>query len=127
MAAAVRAAGGRPPARWEHVVTQSVRSADTRSVGTAPVPAAIGRLALVTDGVHREVGPAEIAAILRGARDVAGAARMLTDTALLSGSGDNASATVVEIPLVPALPMPRSDTGPLDEVTRSARPGPVVA
>ena len=77
-----------------------------------PIPGGWGRLALVTDGVHRELSGEEIAAVLAYAHDPATAARELTDLALLAGGGDNASATVVEVPLVPALPAQRTDTGP---------------
>ncbi len=53
MAAAVRQAGvPTPPPRWEHIVTQSVRSASAETAGQAPIPAGVGRLALVTDGVQ---------------------------------------------------------------------------
>jgi hypothetical protein len=62
--------------------------------------------------VHRELSPAEIAAVLAHGHDPATTARELTDLALLAGGGDNASATVVEVPLVPALPARRTDTGP---------------
>ena len=113
MAAAVRDAGGdTPPPRWEHVVTASVRSASADNAGRVPIPGGWGRLALVTDGVHRELSGDEIAAVLAYAQDPATAARELTDLALLAGGGDNASATVVEVPLVPALPAQRTDTGP---------------
>ena len=113
MAAAVRDAGGdTPPPRWEPVVTASVRSASADNAGRVPIPGGWGRLALVTDGVHRELSGDEIAAVLAYAHDPATAARELTDLALLAGGGDNASATVVEVPLVPALPAQRTDTGP---------------
>jgi PPM family protein phosphatase len=78
----------------------------------AALPDVIGRLVLVTDGVHRELSAHEIAAVLAHAPDAAIAARELTDLALLAGGGDNASATVVEVPLVPALAAQHSDTGP---------------
>jgi protein phosphatase len=112
MAAAVREAGVAAAPRWEHVVTASVRSASAASAGRARIPEGWGRLALVTDGVHRELSPAEIAAVLAHGHDPATAARELTDLALLAGGGDNASATVVEVPLVPALPAQRTDTSP---------------
>jgi len=113
MAAAVREAGvPTPPPRWEHIVTQSVRSAARDTVGQAAIPAGVGRLALVTDGVHRELSSDEIAAVLAFAPGAALAARELTDLALLAGGGDNASATVVEMPLVPVLPVQHTDTGP---------------
>ena len=112
MAAAVREAGVAAAPRWEHVVTASVRSASAGNVGRVPIPGGRGRLALVTDGVHRELSPAEIAAVLAHGHDPATAARELTDLALLAGGGDNASATVVEVPLVPALPAQRTDTSP---------------
>jgi serine/threonine protein phosphatase PrpC len=118
MAAAVRAAGATPPPRWEHVVTQSVRSASVATAGVAPLPSAFGRLVLLTDGVHRELSAGDIASVLALAPDAAIAARELTDLALLTG-GDNASATVIEVPLVPALPARHTDTGPtLPAVTR---------
>ena len=122
MAAAVREAGVEAPApRWEHVVTQSVRSAAVETAGQAAIPAGVGRLALVTDGVHRELSPGDIAAALAYGHDPATAARELTDLALLAGGGDNASATVVEVPLVPVLPAQRTDTGPaFPEVPREA-------
>ena len=88
------------------------------------MPAGWGRLALVTDGVHRELSPAEIAAVLAHGHDPATTARELTDLALLAGGGDNASATVVEVPLVPALPAQRTDTGPaFPEVAGAATAG----
>ena len=95
-----------------------MRSAAVETVGRAAIPAGVGRLALVTDGVHRELSPEEIAAVLAYCPDPATAARELTDLALLAGGGDNASATVVEVPLVPALPAQRTDTSPaFPEVT----------
>jgi PPM family protein phosphatase len=113
MAAAVREAGvAEPPPRWEHVVTASVRSASAETAGRVSIPGGWGRLALVTDGVHRELSSQEIAAVLAYVQDPATAARELTDLALLAGGGDNASATVVEVPLVPVLPARRTDTGP---------------
>ena len=101
-----------PAARWEHVVTASVRSASAANAGRVRIPQGWGRLALVTDGVHRELSGDEIAAVLAYTQDPATAARELTDLALLAGGGDNASATVVEVPLVPALPAQRTDTSP---------------
>jgi protein phosphatase len=119
MAAAVRAAGATPPPRWEHVVTQSVRTASAATAGVAPLPSAFGRLVLLTDGVHRELSAGDIASVLARAPDAAIAARELTDLALPAGGGDNASATVIEVPLVPALPARHTDTGPkLPAVTR---------
>jgi protein phosphatase len=113
MAEVVRKAGvSAPPRRLEHVVTQSVRTAAAETAGQAPIPARVGRLALVTDGVHRELSAEEITAVLAYDHEPATAARELTDLALLAGGGDNASATVVEVPLVPALPAQRIDTGP---------------
>jgi serine/threonine protein phosphatase PrpC len=112
MAAAVREAGAAAAPRWEHVVTASVRSASVGNAGRVRIPAGWGRLALVTDGVHRELSPAEIAAVLAHGHDPATAARELTDLALLAGGGDNASATVIEVPLVAALPAQRTDTSP---------------
>lgn len=120
MAAAVRDAGETPPPRWEHVVTQSVRSASASTAGVVALPPAIGRLALVTDGVHRELSAAEIASVLARAPDVAIAARELTDLALLAGGGDNASATVVEVPLVPVLSAQHTDTGPTFPAVKEA-------
>ena len=93
-------------------MTASVRSASTETAGRVPVPGGWGRLALVTDGVHRELTSQEIAAVLAYVPDPATAARELTDLALLAGGGDNASATVVNVPLVPVLPARRTDTGP---------------
>lgn len=120
MAEAVRAAGGTPPPpRWEHVVTASVRSATAATVGRVRVPAGLGRLALVTDGVHRELSARQIASVLAHAPDPATAARELTDLALLAGGGDNATATVVEVPLVPVLAR-RTDTGPTFPAVRPA-------
>ena len=104
--------GGTPAPSWEHAVRQSVRTASPEAIGRADVPDVFGRLALVTDGVHRDLAEAEIAAVLSSAADAASAARELTDLALLAGGGDNASATVIEVPLVPALPAERTDTGP---------------
>ena len=94
------------------MVTASVRSASAANAGRVRIPQGWGRLALVTDGVHRELSPEEIAAVLAHGHDPATAARELTDLALLAGGGDNASATVVEVPLVPALPAQRTDTSP---------------
>ena len=121
MAAAVREVGVAAAPRWEDVVTASVRSASAANAGRVRIPQGWGRLALVTDGVHRELSPAEIGAVLAHGHDPATTARELTDLALLAGGGDNASATVVEVPLVPVLPARHTDTGPaFPEVTPAA-------
>jgi hypothetical protein len=118
-AEAVRGAGGTPPRGWEHVVLETVARASARTVGRREVPPAFGRLALVSDGVHREVSAAEIATLLGRAPDCAAAARWLTDTALLTG-GDNASATVIDLPVVPAVPRAAGNTDPRMPVVPAA-------
>jgi PPM family protein phosphatase len=105
----------------DQTMAATVREAGVETAGRAAVPAGVGRLTLVTDGVHRELAPEEIAAVLAYSHDPATAARELTDLALLAGGGDNASATVVEVPLVPVLPARHTDTGPaFPEVTPAA-------
>ncbi len=111
-AQAVRDAGGTPPRSWENVVTETVARASVGTLGHRDVPPGYGRLALLTDGVHHELGDAEIAALLDRAPDCAAAARALTDTALLGGAGDNASATVIDLPLAPAATRPLGTTNP---------------
>jgi protein phosphatase len=108
----VREAGGTPPRSWENVVTETVARATVGRLGHREVPPASGRLALLTDGVHHELSDAEIAGLLALAPDCAAAARSLTDTALLGGAGDNASATVIDLPLPAAAHRPVGTTNP---------------
>ena len=91
---------------------ETVGKATAATLGHREVPPAIGRLALVTDGVHHELSDGEIGALLDRAPDVAAAARWLTDTALLGGAGDNASATVIDIPILPGVARPIGSTNP---------------
>lgn len=111
-AQAVRDTGGTPPRSWENVVLETVGKATAATLGHREVPPAVGRLALLTDGVHHELSDGEIGAVLERAPDVASAARFLTDAALLGGAGDNASATVVDIPILPGVARPVGSTNP---------------
>jgi protein phosphatase len=111
-AQAVRETGGTPPRSWENVVLETVGRATAATLGHREVPPAVGRLALLTDGVHHELSDAEIGALLDQAPDAASAARRLTDAALLGGAGDNASATVIDIPILPAATRPAGTTNP---------------
>jgi PPM family protein phosphatase len=81
---------------WEHLVTTTVAHADPDTLGHARVPAA-GTLVLVSDGVHRAVDPETLAYLVRRAATPAAAARALVDTALLAGTTDNATATVLPL------------------------------
>ncbi len=111
-AQAVRNTGGTPPRSWENVVLETVGRATAATLGHREVPPAVGRLALMTDGVHHELSEGEIGALLARAPDVASAARWLTDAALLGGAGDNASATVIDIPILPGAARPVGTTNP---------------
>ncbi len=111
-AQAVRDSGGTPPRSWENVVLETVGKATAATLGHRAVPAGAGRLALLTDGVHHELSDTEIGELLSRAPDVAAAARWLTDTALLGGAGDNATATVIDIPILPAVARPVGTTIP---------------
>jgi len=93
-------------------VLETVGTATADTLGHREVPPAVGRLALLTDGVHHELSDGEIGAVLERAPDVASAARFLTDAALLGGAGDNASATVVDIPILPGATRPVGNTNP---------------
>jgi PPM family protein phosphatase len=110
-AQAVRDAGGTPPRGWENVVTGTVARATVKALGHREVPG-VGRLALLTDGVHHELSGGEIAERLDRAPDCAAAARALTDAALLGGAGDNASATVIDLPIGAAAHRPLGSTNP---------------
>lgn len=111
-AQAVRDTGGTPPRSWENVVLETVGKATAATLGHRAVPPAVGRLALVTDGVHHELSDREIGDLLERAPDAASAARRLTDTALLGGAGDNAGATVIDIPIRPAVARRLGSTNP---------------
>ncbi|SDH23559.1 PP2C family protein-serine/threonine phosphatase [Pseudonocardia oroxyli] len=82
---------------WEHLVTTTVARADAETTGHVPGPAA-GTLVLVSDGVHRSLAPETIGYLVRRAATPAAAARDLVDSALLGGSTDNCTATVLATP-----------------------------
>ncbi|MEC3982246.1 PP2C family protein-serine/threonine phosphatase [Amycolatopsis sp. H20-H5] len=77
----------------EHIVTTSVRTAHENEIGTAEV--AGGGLLLTSDGVHKALTVAMMAAILA---EPGKAAAALTETAIAVGGTDNATAIFVEPP-----------------------------
>ncbi|MDT7613529.1 MAG: family protein phosphatase [Pseudonocardiales bacterium] len=111
-AQAVRDGGGTPPRNWENVVMETVAGATVETLGHREVPPAVGRLALLSGGVHHELSEHEIAAFLERSPDCAAAARGLTDMALLGGAGDNAGATVIDMPILPRAAYPIGSTNP---------------
>ncbi|MCW0213060.1 MAG: serine/threonine protein phosphatase [Pseudonocardia sp.] len=94
----LRGRGEDAPARTENVVTTTVATARGERIGQTLLRAGARRLALLSDGVHRTLTANEIAAVLATVEHPAAAARALVDDALLAGSTDNATATVVDLP-----------------------------
>ena len=89
--------GQAPTLRMEHLVTTSVRTAGAREFGSAEVPGPAGLL-LTSDGVHKTLGLATMAELLRRP---ANSAEALTAAALAEGGSDNATALFVEcVPVV---------------------------
>jgi serine/threonine protein phosphatase PrpC len=84
--------------RMEHLVTTSVRTAGTNEFGTTEVRTPAGLL-LTSDGVHKILGDAAMAEILRRPRNSAAA---LVDAAVAAGGSDNATAIMLEC--APPLP-----------------------
>jgi PPM family protein phosphatase len=110
VAAEMRAAGVDVAPRLEHVLTTSVRTvrgATEIGLTAAPAPRA---LVLASDGVHRALDPARLAALV--AHVPAGLlARTLVDGAREADTHDNATALVVDTaesdPTGPRVPGPR--------------------
>ncbi|WP_236808201.1 PP2C family protein-serine/threonine phosphatase [Amycolatopsis albispora] len=90
-----------PSARMEHVVTDSVRTARESDIGRAFTPVRGGRLLLCTDGVHKTLNMVAVKELLSGAEDPHSAADQLVTTAHTLGSGDNATAVVVDLQPLP--------------------------
>ena len=93
-----RERGEIPGARWENVVTTTVRTATAEQPGHVRGPAGAGTLVLLSDGVHRTLDAETIGFLVRRGPGPAAAARALVDAALAAGSRDNATATVVPLP-----------------------------
>ncbi|WP_199432411.1 PP2C family protein-serine/threonine phosphatase [Qaidamihabitans albus] len=91
-----RLRGVTAPARMEHVVTDSVRTADEGDIGRARVGAGPGRLLLCSDGVHKKLGLAKVRELLAGGVPAGETASALVRQARLAGSADNATAIVVD-------------------------------
>lgn len=91
--AQLRAQGVRAAARWDHVVTTSLRTARPDEIGVASCPP--GTLLLLSDGVHRALEPGELAGIVTGSPDPVRAAARLVDGALAAGARDNVTAAVL--------------------------------
>ncbi|PWW62352.1 PP2C family protein-serine/threonine phosphatase [Actinokineospora spheciospongiae] len=88
--------------RMEHLVTTSVRTVEPHRVGTARVsePAS---LLLTSDGVHKALGDAVMARVLRYSADAAAA---LVEAATAAGTSDNATALVVHCAGRPTTTLP---------------------
>jgi len=95
----LRAHGTTPPARMEHVVTASVRTAREDEIGSARVGAGPGRLLLCSDGVHKRLDIAQIKTLLAAGMQAHETAAALIDAARHHGSTDNATAMVVDRPM----------------------------
>jgi len=91
----LRARGESVAPRLEHVVTNSVRLARPHNLGLAITGGAPGRLALTTDGVHRNLDDSQLANIIGGTGDSRATATALVLAALHHGGADNATALVV--------------------------------
>ncbi|MEU3273327.1 protein phosphatase 2C domain-containing protein [Saccharomonospora sp. NPDC006951] len=91
-----RAHGVTPSPRMEHMVTDSVRTAKETDIGTARVSASAGRLLLSTDGVHKSLDLPHIKTLLADGVAAGETAKALVSTARALGSGDNATAVVVD-------------------------------
>ena len=92
----------------DHVLTTSVRTVGKGEVGVVTVAAPDGLL-LVTDGVHRSVPAAQLAAVTGAEAPVEARTAWLLDAAARAGTSDNATALVVDAVGIPAprLPLPR--------------------
>lgn len=82
-------------AHWEHVLTNSLRTTDARHIGTVVIEAP-DWLALVSDGVYRQLTTEQLAGILRQGGTPTALAARLSEAALRSGTTDNATAAVVD-------------------------------
>lgn len=94
VAEALRAHHVSPAARWEHVLTHSVRTTDTRGIGTSETTAP-DALVLISDGVYRALSPDRIADLLGHGGTAAEAASRLTTAARQLKTTDNATAMVL--------------------------------
>ncbi|MEU5692953.1 hypothetical protein [Actinosynnema sp. NPDC020468] len=79
----------------DHVVTTTAREGDP---GFVLGPRGRGRLALVTDGLHRVLSTDTIGHVVRTTTDPAAAAGALIAAAAAAGTRDNACAVVVDLP-----------------------------
>ncbi|PXY21012.1 PP2C family protein-serine/threonine phosphatase [Prauserella muralis] len=91
-----RAHGMTPSPRMEHMVTDSVRTAKPGDVGRARISAGAGRLVLASDGVHKSLGLPAIRTLLADGVPAGDTAAALVAAARERGSGDNATAVVVD-------------------------------
>ncbi len=94
MAQYLRDHGEVPAPRWEHVVTNSVRTTDVAQIGWNQVRLPHGLL-LTTDGVHKVLTDQRMAALLSRSGTVEQRVTRLVAAAAAEGA-DNASAMLVE-------------------------------
>jgi len=81
-----------------HVLTRALGTAREVEIDSAPEPLRPGDvLVLTTDGLHNAVPPAEIGRVVRTARDLDEACRVLVGLANARGGVDNASAVLVRV------------------------------
>jgi PPM family protein phosphatase len=81
-----------------HVLTRALGTAPEVEIDSAPEPLRPGDvLVLTTDGLHNAVPPAEIGRVVRTARDLDEACRVLVGLANARGGVDNASAVIVRV------------------------------
>jgi PPM family protein phosphatase len=82
--------------RWRHVVTRALGVDGAAEPDTSFVPAPVGRLLLCSDGVASALPPRAIGRVLAGFPDPRSAAERLVELADRLGTGDNATAVVVD-------------------------------
>lgn len=96
VAQGLRARGIDAASRWEHVLTNSVRTTEDENVGGAVAPPT-GRLVLMSDGVHKALPSTDIDRILSRPTRPSSVASLLTAAAGRAGTTDNATAVVVDL------------------------------
>jgi hypothetical protein len=85
-------------ARWEHVLTRSVRGGSVLQVDSFTVPAERGdQFLLCSDGPWGSVAATEIASILREATDATDACKRLVSAAWAAGGLDNIGVAVMRV------------------------------
>jgi len=101
LAAELGHSGGGPPAAagaQRHVLTRALGTEEDVRVDLIPVPLRSGDcLVLTTDGLHTEVSPEELAAVIRATPEPHQACRALLGLANARGGLDNASVVTVRL------------------------------